>query len=110
MSANTLNDPRFNNNGATVQTTTQFDGAHVHRRISWAAIFGGVIMVLAVQLLLSMLGAGIGLGTVNTNGGTTPDAQTFGMGAAVWWVISSIIALGFGGYVSAWLAGIELRW
>ncbi len=93
-----------------VQATTRTETSHVHRRISWAAIIGGVILVLAVQLLLSLLGAGIGLGTVNTTGGTTPNATNFGLGAAVWWVLSSVIALGFGGYVSAWFAGIEIRW
>jgi hypothetical protein len=101
-------DPSFKK---AVETTTRVEGgSHTHQRISWAAIFGGVILVGAVQLLLSMLGAGIGLGTVNTHGGTTPDASSFGMGAGIWWVVSSVIALAFGGYVSAWLAGIEIRW
>jgi hypothetical protein len=94
-----------------VETMTRMDGGpHTHRRISWAAIFGGVILVVAVQLLLSMLGAGIGLGTVNTNSGATPDASSFGLAAGIWWVVSSSIALAFGGYVAAWLAGIEIRW
>ena len=84
-------------------------GSHVHRRISWAAIFGGVILVVVVQLLLSMLGAGIGLSTVNVNAGSTPNGSSFGIGAGLWWLISSIIALFLGGYVAAWLAGIEIR-
>ena len=84
-------------------------GSHTHRRISWAAIFGGVILTIVFQLLLSMLGAGVGLGTVNVNAGSTPDASSFGIGAGVWWVVSSCIALFCGGYVAAWLAGIELR-
>jgi hypothetical protein len=93
-----------------VETTTMVaGGAHTHRRISWAAIFGGVILVVAVQLLLSMLGIGIGLGTVNVNAGTTPDASSLGIGAGVWWVVSSCLALFLGGYVAAWLAGIEIR-
>ena len=91
-------------------TTTMGGGSHVHRRISWGAIFGGVILVVALQLVLSLLGAGIGLDTVNTNAGTTPDASSVGIGAGAWWVVSSIIALAFGGYAAAWLAGIELRW
>jgi hypothetical protein len=82
---------------------------HTHRRISWAAIFGGVILVVAIQLLLSLLGAGIGLGTVNVNAGTTPNASSLGIGAGVWWVVSSCLALFFGGYIAAWLAGIEIR-
>lgn len=109
MSASTSNDPAYRPSTAT-ETTTRIDGSHVHRRISWAAIIGGVILVVAVQLLLGLLGAGIGLGSVDTNNNSTPDASTFGIAAALWWVISSVIALGFGGYVSAWLAGIEVRW
>jgi hypothetical protein len=97
--------------GATsVETTTKLSGGiHTHRRISWAAIFGGVILVVVVQLLLSTLGAGIGLGTVNVNAGTTPAAGNLGIGAGIWWVISSCVALFCGGYVAAWLAGIETR-
>src|ERR1700760_1185923 len=91
-------------------TTTMGGGSYTHRRISWAAIFGGVILVVTVQLLLSLLGAGIGLGTVDVNAGTTPDASSLGIGAGAWWIVSSVIALAFGGYSAAWLAGIELRW
>jgi hypothetical protein len=94
----------------TVDTITAVSSrTHVHRRISWAAIFGGVILVVAVQLLLSLLGAGFGLGTVDTNAGSTPTATTLGIGAGLWWVISSCIALGAGGFVAAWLAGVEVR-
>ena len=109
MSSSIYNDPT--GRPATVETTiTAVSGSHIHRRISWGAIFGGVILVVAVQLLLSLLGAGIGLGTVNVNAGTTPDAGSIGVGAGIWWVISSVVALAFGGYVAAWLAGIELSW
>jgi hypothetical protein len=85
------------------------DWHHLHRRISWAAIFGGVILALAMQILLSMLGAGIGLGTVGVNEGTTPDATSIGIGAGIWWVVSSCLALALGGYATAWLAGATLR-
>ena len=111
MSSQTYPDPHYTTSKAVESVTAHFEsGRHTNRRISWSAIFGGVILVVAVQLLLSMLGAGIGLGTVNTNAGTTPDASTLGVGAGVWWVVSSFLALAFGGYVSAWLAGIEIRW
>jgi len=56
-----------------------------------------------------LLGAGIGLGTVDTNAGSTPTASSLGIGAGVWWAISSCIALALGGYVAAWLAGNEIR-
>lgn len=111
MSGTGINDPLARGPGTLETTTTMVNGgAHTHLRISWAAIIGGVILVVTVQLLLSLLGAGIGLGTVNVNAGSTPDASSLGIGAGVWWAISSVIALGFGGYVAAWLAGVELRW
>jgi hypothetical protein len=84
-------------------------GPRIYRPISWGAIFGAVILVIAIQLLLSLLGAGIGFGTVYTNAGTTPNASSIGIGAGVWWVVSSCIALFLGGYVAAWFAGIEIR-
>ena len=90
-------------------TTVLGDGHHIHKRVVWGALFGGVIIAIAVQLLLSLLGAGIGLGTVNVNAGSTPSGDSLGIGAGLWWVISSCIALFVGGYVSAWMAGISTR-
>ena len=105
MSSSAYTDPLLDQ-----PTTLIAGGSHVHRRIAWGAIFGGVVLVVAVQLLLSILGAGIGASTVNVNAGSTPAAASMGIGAGIWWIVSSLIALAFGGYVSAWLAGVELRW
>ncbi len=84
-------------------------GTHVHRRISWAAIAGGVLVVVALQLLFTLLGSGIGFSTVDVGTGGTPSAGSLGTGAGIWWVVSSCLALALGGFVSAWLAGIEIR-
>jgi len=111
MSASTFDSPSSRSPASLATTATEVTGgSHIHRRISWSAIFGGVVLIIAVQFLLSMLGFAIGLGTVDINGGSTPDASSIGIGAGLWWVISGIIACAFGGYVSAWLAGIEIRW
>ncbi len=111
MSTTTYNgEPPVRGPTLETTTTTMGGGSHIHRRISWGAIIGGVVLVVTVQLVLSLLGAGIGLDTVNTNAGTTPDASSLGIGAGAWWIISSIIALAFGGYAAAWMAGVELRW
>ena len=109
MSTDTYATPPIRGAGLLETTTTMTAGSHVHRRISWAAIFGGVILALAIQLVLSLLGAGIGLGTVSTNAGDTPSASSLGIGAGIWWIISSCLAIAAGGYVAAWLAGIEIR-
>jgi hypothetical protein len=78
------------------------------RRVSWGAVFAGVMIVLAIQLLLSMLGLGIGLNTVNPTEGSTPNASSLGIGAGVWWGISYLLALFAGGYVAARLAPSRL--
>ena len=90
------------------KTAPQVEVVPRGRRVSWGAVFAGVIIVLAVQLLLSMLGLGIGLSTVNPTEGGTPNASSLGIGAAAWWGISYLIALLAGGYVAARLAPSRL--
>jgi hypothetical protein len=105
MATGTYADP-----STVVSTMNRVEGdSHTHRRISWAAVAGGIVLVVVLQLLLSLLGAGVGLGTVNTNAGSTPMASTLGIGAGLWWVFSSCIAIGVGGFVAAWFAGVEIR-
>ena len=105
----TYNDATLSRDGFPAAAPGLADLHHIHRRISWAAVFGGVVLVVAVQILLSLLGAGIGFGTVNVTGGSTPSASSFGVGAGIWWVLSGMIALFTGGYVAAWLAGNEIK-
>jgi hypothetical protein len=80
---------------------------HSFKRVSWAAIFAGGIVALVVQLLLTLLGTGIGLSTVDPLAqGATPDGSSLGIGAAVWWAVSSVIALFAGGWTAGHLAGV----
>ena len=94
---------------ASFETASLPDGAQARSRVSWGAILGGVVLVVLVQLLLSLLGTGIGLSTVDVNAGSTPDASSLGIGAGVWWLVSSIVALFVGGFVAARLAGTAPR-
>jgi len=78
-------------------------------RLSWGAIFAGVVIAVAVQLVLGILGAGIGLTMVDPVEGTTPGAAGFGIGAGIYWLITTLIALGVGGYAAARVAGVHER-
>lgn len=80
-----------------------------HRRVSWGAIIAGAIMALAVQMVLSLLGAGIGLSAADPLHYNSPDAATYGMGAAIWWAVSSMISLFAGGWFAGHLAGSPNR-
>jgi hypothetical protein len=76
------------------------------RRISWAAVFAGALIALAVQLLLSLLGLGIGFSTINPESEAGHAAEGLGVGAAIWWFLSSLLALFAGGMVAGRLSGI----
>jgi hypothetical protein len=78
-------------------------------RLSWGSIFAGVIIAIAVQLVLGILGTGIGLTMVDPVEGTTPGAAGFGIGAGIYWLITTIVALGAGGYAAARVAGVHAR-
>ena len=78
-------------------------------RLSWGAIFAGVVIAVAVQLVLGILGAGIGLTMVDPVEGTTPGATGFGIGAGIYWLITIVVALVAGGYAAARVAGVHER-
>jgi len=73
--------------------------------ISWGAVLAGVAATLVVQLLLNMLGVGIGLGMVEPWSGDTPPADTIPVAAGLWWVVSGIVAALLGGMLAGRLSG-----
>jgi len=62
-------------------------------RLSWPAIFAGVVIAIAVQLVLALLGTGIGFSLVDPVQGTTPSAGGFGIGAGIYWSVTVILTL-----------------
>jgi hypothetical protein len=77
------------------------------RRVSWGSIFAGVVVAMVIMLSLGLLGTGIGLGVVNP---TEQNAFSgVGIGAGIWFGISTLIALFFGGWVAGKLAGYPRR-
>jgi len=63
-----------------------------------------VTAAIAVQLLLNLLGIGVGAATINPQQGQHPG-QGLAVGAAIWFVLSSIISLFVGGWIAGRLAG-----
>ena len=74
-------------------------------QISWGAVFAGATIALVVQLILNMVGVGIGLSTIDVVAGNTPSGQSLSIGAGIWWVISGIVAAAIGGYIAGRLSG-----
>jgi hypothetical protein len=74
-------------------------------RVSWGAVFAGVVVGLVVQVLLTMLGIGIGIATLDPMSSDNPSASTFSIGSGIWYVLTGIIAAYVGGYIAARMSG-----
>jgi hypothetical protein len=77
------------------------------KRASWGAIFGGTFTALAIMTVLGTFGIAIGLATVDPASGDTPSAQTFSITGGIWWLVSGIVALFSGAWVTGRLAGLR---
>lgn len=73
------------------------------KRISWSAVFAGVLVAIVSQILLTLLGLGIGLSTIDP---VTERNSTAGLGtgSAIWYAVSSLLSLFAGGWVAGRLA------
>jgi hypothetical protein len=74
-------------------------------QVSWGAVFAGATIALVLQIILNMVGVGVGLSTVDVAAGDTPSAGSLSVGAGIWWVISGIVAAAVGGYIAGRLSG-----
>ncbi len=70
------------------------------KRISWGAVFAGVTTAVIIQLLLTLLGVGIGAASIDPLQERAPG-EGLGIGAAIWFFVTSLIAM----YVGARVAG-----
>lgn len=73
-------------------------------RVSWGAIFSGAVVALGLLILLGLLGTAFGFRAIDPQQSTAFDGV--GVGAGIWWIVTSIIALAVGGYVAGHLSGI----
>ena len=76
-------------------------------RVSWSAVLAGVVVALVAQLVLNLIGIGIGASTLDPTGSAAdnPTATGFSIGAGIWWAVSGILASLAGGYAAGRLAG-----
>lgn len=73
-------------------------------RISWGAIFAGVVVTLALSWLLHLLGTSIGVSIADASD-TVAMGEGVAGGVAIWIVLSWLISFFIGSLVAARLAG-----
>lgn len=76
-------------------------------RMSWSAIFAGVVAALGVWALLYAFGLALGLSSINPD--NPESARPSGIFTGIWGVLVPLIALFVGGAVSGRAAGIIHR-
>jgi len=86
----------------TEQTVSAETRTSVGTRISWGAVCAGVVITLAMQLLLGILGAAVGLSVVDQV--NPSNLQT---GAIVWAILTSATSLFVGGLITSLLTERE---
>ncbi len=78
-------------------------------RVCWGAIFAGVAVALSIQVLLNLLGVGVGFATLDPAGTGNPNAGTLSMIGAIWAVVAGLVAAFAGGFVASRMTGGSSR-
>lgn len=71
-------------------------------RLSWGAIFGGLVIAVTLQIVLGLLGLAIGLDAWDPG----DLGNGLGAGAGIWSVLSLLLSLFVGGLTTGRLAGV----
>jgi hypothetical protein len=74
-------------------------------KISWGAVFAGVVIALATQFLLNLLGVGIGAAVLDPATEDNPTASALSIIGALWFVVAGIVASFIGAYAASRLSG-----
>lgn len=75
-------------------------------RVSWGSILGGVLLAVGLLILLTSLGAAIGVTAADP---ASTDAGTAGRAAGIYGAVALLIALFFGGWAATRIGAITDR-
>jgi hypothetical protein len=81
---------------------------HHFRSLCWGAILAGAVAAMAIQVVLMMLGAGLGLAIYNPLSDENPVAS-LGVGAVIIQGLTAVVSLWVGGWVAGRFAGRTTR-
>ena len=76
-----------------------------HDRVRWGPILSGIVVAIATQLILSALGAAIGASFLSDSGAPRSNAGDVGTSVGIWSIISLLISLFVGSWITARACG-----
>lgn len=91
--------------GRVVDRAVTVPTADYHDRVRWGPIFAGLVVAVSSQLVLSALGAAIGLTTIAGSGAPRSDAAGVGSAVGIWATVSLLISLFIGGWITTRACG-----
>jgi hypothetical protein len=74
------------------------------RRVSWGAIFAGLVVTIVIQLTLTLLGVAIGAATIDPLRERNPT-EGLSAASAIWLTVSALISMWIGALVAGRLCG-----
>lgn len=80
-----------------------------HDRVRWGPILAGLVVAISAQLVLSGIGAAIGLTGLANSGAPRSDALGTGTAVGIWSIVSLLISLFLGGWITARACGPMTR-
>jgi len=94
-------DPR----GRVVDRVATVPAVDYHDRVRWGPILAGLFVAIASQLVLSGIAAAIGLTTLAGSGAPRSEAGDVGVGVGIGAIISLLISLFLGGWITSRACG-----
>jgi len=79
--------------------------AEYHDLVRWGPIFAGLVTAISAQLVLTALGAAIGLSSLANSGTPGADLGEVGSAVGIWSIISLFISLFLGGWITTRACG-----
>ncbi len=76
-----------------------------HDQVRWGPIVAGLVIALSTQLVLSALGVAIGLTSIGESGAPRSEAPGVGVNIGIWSIISLLISLFVGGWITGRTSG-----
>ncbi len=89
----------------TGDRTTAVTVANYHDQVRWGPIVAGLVVALSTQLVLSALGAAIGLSSIGGSEAPRSEAPGVGINIGIWAIISLLVSLFVGGWIVARTSG-----
>ena len=95
----------YTNRGENVILEPTSQIVDYHDRVRWGPIIAGIVTALAAQLVLSAIGAAIGLSNIGGSAAPRSNADNIGSAVGIWSIISLFISLFIGGWITSRASG-----